>query len=116
MTGFGVKLGVPVDLRLDQILHEHCRARAMPEARPCRNGSRPAKARATTDLLVLVVGCVPIRLGQTPTTCRMRPLTGIEPRVGRRLNAARDAEERAEGVERVVPSVEAERELVEIGL
>ena len=59
---------------------------------------------------------MPIRLGQTPATCRMRPLTGIEPRVGRRLNSARDAEERAEGVERVEPSVEAERELVEIGL
>jgi predicted type IV restriction endonuclease len=59
---------------------------------------------------------VPIRLGQTPTTCRMRPLTGIELRVGWRLNCARDAEERAEGVERVEPSVEAERELVEIGL
>ena len=46
----------------------------------------------------------------------MRPLTGIEPRVGRRPNSTRDAEERAEGVERVEPSVEAERELVEIGL
>ena len=46
----------------------------------------------------------------------MRPLTGIEPRVGRCLNSARDAEERAEGVERVEPPVEAERELVEIGL
>ena len=46
----------------------------------------------------------------------MRPLTGIEPRVGRRLNSTRDAVERAEGVERVEPSVEAERELVEIGL
>ena len=46
----------------------------------------------------------------------MPPLTGIEPRVGRCVNSARDAEERAEGVERAEPPVEAERELVEIGL
>ena len=53
---------------------------------------------------------------QTPATCRVRPRAGIKVGVGRRLNPARDAEQRAEGVERVEPPVEAERELVEVGL
>ncbi len=53
---------------------------------------------------------------QTPTTCRVRPSAGIQLGVGRCLNPARDAEQRAEGVERVEPPVEAERELIEVGL
>jgi hypothetical protein len=57
-----------------------------------------------------------IRLTQTPARCRVRPRAGIKVGVGRRLNPARDAEQRAEGVERVEPSVEAERELIEVGL
>ena len=59
---------------------------------------------------------VPIRLRQTPTTCRVRPLAGIKVGIGRCLNPARDAEQRAEGIERVEPPVEAERELIEVGL
>ena len=59
---------------------------------------------------------VPIRLTQTPTTCRVRPVAGIKFGVGRRLGTARDAEQRAEGVERVEAPIEAERELVEVGL
>ncbi len=60
--------------------------------------------------------CLPIRLMQTPATCRVRPRAGIKFGIGRRLSPARDAEQRAEGVERVEPSVEAERELIEVGL
>ena len=41
---------------------------------------------------------------------------GIKVGVGRRLNTARDAEERAERVERVEAPVEAEREFIEVGL
>ncbi len=59
---------------------------------------------------------VPIRLTQTPPRCRVRPRAGIKVGIGRRLNPARDAEQRAEGVERVEPPVEAERELIEVGL
>ncbi len=59
---------------------------------------------------------LPIRLMQTPATCRVRPRAGIKFGIGRRLSPARDAEQRAEGVERVEPSVEAERELIEVGL
>jgi hypothetical protein len=57
-------------------------------------------------------GSLPIRLA----TCRVRPRAGIEVGIGRRLHPARDAEQRAEGVERVEPSVEAERELIEVAL
>jgi len=44
------------------------------------------------------------------------PCAGIEVGIGRGPGAARDAEQRAEGVERVETPVEAERELVEVGL
>src|SRR5271165_2696559 len=59
---------------------------------------------------------VPILLTQTPARCRMGPRAGIKVGIGRRLNAARDAEQRAERVERVETPVEAERELIEVGL
>jgi hypothetical protein len=49
---------------------------------------------------------------QTPAY--MRPRAGIEVGIGRRLNPARDAKQQAEGVERVEPSVEAERELIAV--
>lgn len=61
-------------------------------------------------------GTLPIRLTQTPTRCRVDPSSGIKLGIGRRLNAAGDAEQRAEGVERVETPVEAERELIEVGL
>ena len=59
---------------------------------------------------------MPIRLTQAPTTCRVPPSAGIKLVVGRRLNPTRDAKQRAEGVERVKPPVEAECELIEVGL
>jgi hypothetical protein len=59
---------------------------------------------------------VPIRLTQTPARCRVRPRAGIKVGIGRRLNPARNAEQRAERVERVESPVEAERELIEVGL
>ena len=59
---------------------------------------------------------MPIRLTQTPPRCRVFPCAGIEVGIGRGLGAARDAEQRAEGVERVETPIEAERELVEVGL
>ena len=46
----------------------------------------------------------------------MDPFSGIKLGVGRRLDVARDAEQRAEGVERVEAAVEAEREFIEVGL
>src|SRR5208337_91068 len=63
-----------------------------------------------------IFSCVPIRLTQTPARCRVRPRARIKVGIGRRLNAARDAEQRAERVERVETPVEAERELIEVGL
>ncbi len=59
---------------------------------------------------------VPIRLRPTPATSRVLPVTGVELSIGRSSRIARDPEERAEGVERVEPPIEAERELVEVGL
>jgi len=44
------------------------------------------------------------------------PRSGIKLGIGRRFNAAGDAEQRAEGVERVEAPVEAEREFIEVGL
>jgi len=63
-----------------------------------------------------VVGSLPIRLTQTPTTCRVLPLSRVKFAEGRCPDVARDTKERAEGVERVEPPVEAECELVEVGL
>jgi hypothetical protein len=59
---------------------------------------------------------LPIRLTQIPTTCRMRPVAGIKLGKGWRVRAARYSEQGPEGVERVVAPVEAERELVQVGL
>ena len=59
---------------------------------------------------------MPIRSTQTPTTCRVRPLGGIELGVGWRLGRACDSKQRAEGVVRVEPPVEAEGELTQLGL
>ena len=57
-----------------------------------------------------------IRLTHTPTTFRVRPVAGIKLGIGRRFYIASDAEQRAEGVERVEAAVEAKREFVEVGL
>ena len=46
----------------------------------------------------------------------MRPVAGIKLGIGRRFYIASDAEQRAEGVERVEAAVEAKREFVEVGL
>ena len=60
---------------------------------------------------------VPIRLTQTPPRCRVFPCAGIEVGIGRGLGVtSRNAEQRTEGVERVETPIEAERELVEVGL
>jgi hypothetical protein len=59
---------------------------------------------------------LPIRLTQTPPTCRVLPLSRVKLAEGRCPDVARDTKERAEGVERVEPPVEAECELVEVGL
>lgn len=59
---------------------------------------------------------VPIRLSQTPTTCGVEPCSRIKLGIGWRLGAARDAEQRAEGVERIKAPVEPEREFIEVGL
>ena len=49
-------------------------------------------------------------------TCRVPPLSRVELGIGWSGGVARDAEQRAKGVERVKPPVEAEGELVEVGL
>ena len=59
---------------------------------------------------------LPIGLTQTPTTCRVLPLSRVKFAEGRCPDVARDTKERAEGVERVEPPVEAECELVEVAL
>jgi len=59
---------------------------------------------------------LPIRLAPTPTMGRVRPFAGIEFGERRRLRTASNAEQRAEGVERVEAAIESKRELVEIGL
>ena len=41
----------------------------------------------------LVVSSLPIRLTQTPTTCWVRPIAGVEFSVGRRLSPARDPQQ-----------------------
>ena len=74
------------------------------------------RQRVQSQQFQRIVQTVPIRLMQTSTTCRVPPSAGIKVGVGRCLNPARDAKQRAEGVERVKPPVEAERELIEVGL
>src|SRR5208282_2691506 len=87
---------------------------------PSRAGSTKtvgcARSVKTLHFGYKVVDSVPIRLTQTPARCRVRPHAGIKVGIGRRLNTARDAEQRAERVERVETPVEAERELIEVGL
>ena len=63
-----------------------------------------------------VVCFLPIRLTQTPTTCRVYPIAGIKFGEGWGLDSARHSEQRTERVERVELSVEAECEFVEVGL
>jgi hypothetical protein len=78
--------------------------------------ARPVRDSNQSTLIRAVESSVPIRLTQTPPRCGMRPRAGIEVGIGRRLNTARDAEQRAERVERVETPVEAECELIEVGL
>lgn len=52
-----------------------------------------------------------------PTSQRVvLPLSRVQPVIGRAFAVRADAEQRAEGVERIEPAVKAERELVEVGL
>ena len=57
---------------------------------------------------------VPIRLTQTPTTCRVRPIAGIKLGVGRGHHASSYTEERAESVEGVTSGVQRKRTTPEI--
>lgn len=59
---------------------------------------------------------MPIRFSPMTTRFRMLPFTRIQAGISGSLVAAREAEQRAEAVERVVAAVEAEGELVEVGL
>src|SRR6516162_6006781 len=60
--------------------------------------------------------CLPIRFLPTPPGCRGLPGAGGKVGIGRCGNAARDAEQGTEGIERIEPPVEAEGEFVEVGL
>ena len=59
---------------------------------------------------------MPIGLTHTPTTCCVLPVAGVKFGIGRRLGPARNPQQRSEGIKRVVAAVEAEGELVEVGL
>jgi len=59
---------------------------------------------------------MPIRLRHTPTTCRVFPFSGVELFECRGNNIARDSEQRTKSVERIEPTIEAKRKLIEIGL
>jgi len=50
------------------------------------------------------------------TTCRVPPLSRVKLGIGRGADIARDSKQGAEGIERVEPPIEAESELVEVGL
>ena len=71
---------------------------------------------SSSEVKVINVDSLPIRLTQTPARCRVRPRARIKVGIGRRLNPTGDAEQRTEGVERVESPVEAEREFIEVGL
>ena len=64
----------------------------------------------------LVLRSLPIRLTQHPTRCRVYPVAGIKLGKGWRLHSARHSEQRAERVEWVEATVEAECKFVEVGL
>jgi len=57
-----------------------------------------------------------IRLSPMTARYGVLPLSRIKPVIGRRADFAADAEQRAEGIERVEAPVKSERELVEVGL
>jgi hypothetical protein len=57
-----------------------------------------------------------IRLSSITVNRGMLPLSCVKLGIGRGGYVATDAQQRAEGVERVEPPVEAERELVEVGV
>ena len=59
---------------------------------------------------------LPIRLTHTATARRVLPVAGIKLGIGRCLYLTSDAEQRAEGVERVKAPVEAKRKFVEVSL
>jgi hypothetical protein len=63
-----------------------------------------------------IVVTMPIRFSPMTTTFRMLPIARIQAGIGGGLVAAREPKQAAEAVERVVAAVEAEGELVEVGL
>src|SRR5271170_5274675 len=68
------------------------------------------------NLACCIGQCVPIRLSPTPTICRVLSRSRIKLGVGRCGDVAGDAEKGTGGIERIESSVEAEGELVEVGL
>jgi hypothetical protein len=108
-----------------------CAARPSPSSRirPSEQPFLAGRPRQVSDiseqvcLAMAEMGCSedlpnssPIGLTHTPTTRRMLPVAGIKLGIGRRLYCAGDAEQRAEGIERVEAPVEAKRKFVEVGL
>ena len=59
---------------------------------------------------------MPIRLSPMIANPRVFPLAAIQFVIRRAFVACADAEQRAEGVERVEPPVKAKRELIEVSL
>ncbi len=47
----------------------------------------------TNEAIIAELQTLPIRLTQTPTTCWVRPIAGVEFSVGRRLSPARDPQQ-----------------------
>src|SRR5271168_1630761 len=77
---------------------------------------RRALSRQNRYTAPSIGGSVPIRLSPTPTICRVLSRSRIKLGVGRCGDVAGDAEKGTEGIERIESSVEAEGELVEVGL
>src|SRR5271168_758077 len=84
--------------------------------RACRRATGCAAARCGLAGWAAVLHSVPIRLSPTPTICRVLSRSRIKLGVGRCGDVAGDAEKGTEGIEPIQSSVEAEGELVEVGL
>ena len=53
----------------------------------------PEESKEKGGITISVHITLPIRLTQTPTTCWVRPIAGVEFSVGRRLSPARDPQQ-----------------------
>src|ERR1700688_3715226 len=74
----------------------------------------PAKScsRKREDILIMLIRFSPM----TTSHCVMLPFAAVEPVIGRAFAVRADAEQRAEGVERVKTAVKAEGKFVQVGL